>query len=115
MVETEAELPPGFEFLEPYARTWGKLETQIERYEFRQSSSMTELKQFYDIAALRLDEIFGHLDRFPMRDLPPSEALLFRTIMAMTEVAQSVEIFNQPRVPYAPFPHEMVLEWNSHE
>ena len=115
MTEVEAELPPGFAFLEPHAKIWGKLDTQLERYELRQSSSMKELKLFYDLASPRLDEIFEHLDRFPMDDLPPPEALLYRTVMAMTEVAQSVEIFNQPRVPYAPFPHEMVLEWNSHE
>jgi hypothetical protein len=110
-----AVLPQGFEALQPFAATWGKLESQEERYLLRQHSSMTELKQFYDAAAPRLDEVFDYLDKFPMDKLPDSEALLYRTVLGLTEAAMAIEVFNQPCVPYAPFPHKMAIEWNEYK
>ena len=104
-------LPEGFEALAPYAETWGKLESQEDRYLLRQHSSMKELKAYYDAAAPRLNEIFDHLDKFPMENLPEPEALLFRTVLGLTDAAQSVEIFCHPRLPYAPFPHQARQEW----
>lgn len=108
-------LPAGFEALAPYADTWGKLDDQASRYLFRQESSMKELKAYYDAAAPRLDEIFDHLDKFPMDDLPEAEALLYRTALGLTEAAMAIEVFNQPCVPYAPFPHHMAIEWNEYK
>lgn len=109
------ELPAGFEALAPFAGTWGKLDSQEERYLQRQHSSMTELKAFYDAVAPRLDEIFDHLDKFPMDKLPDAEALLYRTTLGLTEAAMAIEVFNQPCVPYAPFPHKMAIEWNEYK
>ena len=43
--------------------------------------------------------------------LPEAEALLFRVVLGLTEASQAVEIFGQPRVPYAPFPHSVAMEW----
>jgi hypothetical protein len=108
-------LPDGFEALAPYAETWGKLESQLDRYLLRQKSTMAELRAFYDAAAPRLEAAFSHLDEFPMDDLPPGEALLYRTILGLTEVAQAIEVFNQPGVPYAPFPHVMAIEWHEYK
>ncbi len=105
-------LPKGFEALEPFAHTWGSLHSQEERYLFRQDNSMQQLKAYYDATAPRLDEIFTHLEQFPMDDLPESEALLYRTVLGLTEAAMAIEVFNQPRVPYAPYPHKMAIEWN---
>jgi hypothetical protein len=116
MTETATvELPKGFAALEPFTETWGKLESQEERYLQRQHSSMKELKTFYDAVAPRLDEIFDHLDKFPMEKLPEPEALLYRTTLGLTEVAMAIEVFNQPCVPYAPFPHKMAIEWNEYK
>ena len=113
MTDTVA-LPAGFEALAPYAETWGKLESQEERYLQRQHSTMKELKAYYDAAAPRLNEIFDHLDKFPMDALPEPEALLYRTTLSLTEAAMAIEVFNQPCVPYAPFPHKMAIEWNEY-
>lgn len=113
MSET-VSLPAGFEDLAPYAKTWGGLEDQASRYLHRQHSSMKELKAFYDAAAPRLNEIFDHLDQFPMDALPEPEALLYRTTLGLTEAAMAVEVFNQPCVPYAPFPHNMAIEWSEY-
>jgi hypothetical protein len=115
MTATGVSLPDEFKSLAPYADTWGRLDSQLERYLQRQKSSMDELKAFYDAAAPRLDEVFNHLDKFPMDALPPSEALLYRTILGLTEVAQAIEVFNQPGVPYAPFPHNMAIDWSEHK
>lgn len=108
-------LPKGFEALQPFAETWGKLESQEERYLQRQHSSMKELKAFYDAAAPRLNEIFDHLEKFPTDNLPKPEALLYRTTLGLTEVAMAIEVFNQPCVPYAPFPHKMAIDWNEYK
>jgi hypothetical protein len=115
MTAIDVSLPGEFEALAPYAKTWGGLENQAERYLLRQKSTMAELKEFYNAAAPRLDEVFNYLDQFPMDALPPSEALLYRTILGLTEVAQAIEVFNQPGVPYAPFPHNMAIEWNEYK
>lgn len=105
-------LPEGFQDLAPYAEVWGQLEDQEERYLKRQHSSMKELKAYYDATAPRLNEIFDHLDKFPMDELPESETLLYRTALGLTEAAMAIEVFNQPCVPYAPFPHNMAIEWS---
>jgi hypothetical protein len=108
-------LPEGFEALAPFADSWGKLTSQEDRYLLRQHSTMTELKTYYDATAPRLNEIFDHLDKFPMDKLPESEALLYRTALGLTEAAMAIEVFNQPCVPYAPFPHKMAIEWTEYK
>ncbi len=105
-------LPAGFEALAPYAVVWGLLETQDLRYLQRQQSTMVQLRAFYDATAPRLNEIFDHLDMFPIDALPEPEALLYRTALGLTEVAMAIEVFGQPCVPYAPFPHKMAIAWS---
>ena len=114
MSETEL-LPDGFEGLAPYAATWGRLDSQKDRYLLRQQSTMTDLRAFYDAAAPRLEEIFAHLEKFPMDALPPEEALLFRITLGLTEVAMAVEVFNQPGGPYAPAQHHIDIDWTEYK
>ena len=104
-------LPNGFEYLAPFAATWGQLDNQEDRYLLRQASSMDDLRAFYDAAVPRLEEVFTHLEKFPMDALPPSEALLYNTILGLSEVGQAIEVFNQPTVPYAPRDHRVKVEW----
>src|SRR3546814_16718219 len=80
------ELPEGFEALERWAKIWGALGSQNERYLQRQSSSLPELRNYYDAITPRLNEIFDHLDKFALESLPEHEALLFRTVLGLTEV-----------------------------
>jgi hypothetical protein len=107
----DTSLPKRFEALAPFAAVWGQIDSQGGRYVQRQSSTVAELRAFYDAVAPRLDEIFDHLDKFPMDDLPAPEALLYRTVLGLTEAGQALEVFGQPGVPYAPFPHKMDIEW----
>jgi len=43
--------------------------------------------------------------------LPEAEARLYRTVLGLTEASQAVEVFGQARVPYAPYPHSVKMEW----
>jgi hypothetical protein len=108
---SNALLPDGFEFLEPFAAAWGDLTSQDQRYRARQSLGMDELQAFHEALATRLEQVFSHLDKFPMDALPEQEARLYRIALGLTEAAQAVELFGQPRVPYAPYPHHPVQEW----
>lgn len=109
-----ATLPARFSFLEPFAATWGDLETPGARYLQRQTSTMAELRAFHQAAAYQLEEIFNHLDSFPPGGLPPAEARLYRTVMGLAEVMQAVETFGAPRVKNAPIPHHLETVWADH-
>ena len=72
---------------------------------------MERLTAYYDAVCPRLQSIFEHLGTFSYGlPLPASEELLFRVVMAMTEVAQAVEVFGQPTVPLAPENHSVKIE-----
>jgi hypothetical protein len=108
---SEIQLPASFCDLSPFLAEWGSLETQDERYRQRQVLRMDRLNAYYEAVSPRLKAIFDHLDAFPYGPpLPPPEALLFRLVMAMSEVAQAVEVFGQPTVPHAPENHSVGIE-----
>jgi hypothetical protein len=112
---SETKLPESFDDLSPFVSEWGNLETQDERYRQRQRLSMDRLNAYYETVCPRLKAIFDHLDSFPYGPfLPPAEALLFRVVMAMSEVAQSVEVFGQPSVPWAPEDHSVPIRVVAH-
>lgn len=108
---TTSPLPKQFAALEAFARSWGDLRTPRERYLMRQSSRMEDLREFHAAAAPRLNEIFDYLDGFPQSDLPEPQARLFRTVLGLSEVMQAVEVIGQPRVKYAPYPHDLDTVW----
>jgi hypothetical protein len=107
MLDSDA-LPQGFEDLEPFVSEWGELDTQDQRYQRRQQLPMERLMAYYSAVAPRLRAVFDHLDRFAFDALLPApEALLFRTVMGMSEVAQAVEMYGRPTVPKAPAGHSV--------
>ncbi|MDP3552244.1 MAG: hypothetical protein Q8R81_17815 [Novosphingobium sp.] len=105
------QLPPQFAFLEPFVDDWGSLATQDERYRKRQDLSQAKLEAFHAALAPRLEEVFTYLDTFDPAALPAAEALLFRVVLGLTEASQAVEILGQPRIPHAPYPHTVNMEW----
>jgi hypothetical protein len=110
-MSSETQLPASFSDLSPLVAEWGSLKTQDERYRQRQRLPMERLNAYYETVCPRLKAIFDHLDSFPYGPpLPAPEALLFRLVMAMSEVAQAVEIFGQPTVPHAPENHSVRIE-----
>lgn len=111
MNQQEAILPKGFEDLAPFIDEWGGLQMQDERYQRRLQLPMERLVAYYDAVKPRLPAIFHHLDHLPFdKPLPAPEALLFRVVMAMSEVAQAVEVFGEPTVPSAPPDHRVNVE-----
>jgi hypothetical protein len=108
-------LPEQFSFLEPFAATWGDLHSQNERYLKRQQLSYADLEAFHLALSGRLEEVFSYLDGFDPDALPEPEARLYRTVLGLTEASQAVEVFGQPRVPYAPYPHSVPMEWAGYQ
>lgn len=108
---SHVSLPEQFAYLEPFVAIWGNLRTQDERYLKRQELPLGQLEAFHTALAPRLEEVFVHLDMFDPKALPEAEALLFRVVLGLTEASQAVEIFGQSRVPHAPFPHSVNMEW----
>jgi hypothetical protein len=72
---------------------------------------MDDLREFHRVAGNRLPEIFDYLDGFPQGDLPPPEARLYRTVLGLAEVMQAIEVFGEPRVKNAPYPHDIDVVW----
>lgn len=91
-----AELPEGFDELEPFV-AWS-LETEPERCAKRQASSMRELQALYDAVLPRAEEIFAYLDKFPLDAMPVAARRLFLLTLALAEVAPAVELFGQVSV-----------------
>lgn len=89
-------LPSAFAELEPYAQTWC-LPTEAERWDRRMSSSMTELREFYDAVFPRLEEAIEYCDKFPLDDLPDDALHLLHLIYSLIMVAMSVEVMHQIR------------------
>jgi len=90
-------LPPEFADLEPYA-AWS-LERESQRYAARLSSTMDELRAFYDAAFPRLDDAMVYLDRFDVRALPDDARRLLWLCYSLVNVSFPVEVWSQPRVP----------------
>src|ERR1700730_2835993 len=92
----ERQLPAQFAELEPFLG-WS-LATERERTAKRQTSSMPEIKAFYDAMLARLGEILNHLDDFTQEDPPDDVKRLFLLSMSLAEVTPAVENFGQPSV-----------------
>ncbi len=92
----DASLPEAFRDLEQWS-AWA-LETEKERSDKRQASTIEELKDFYDAMLARTDEALSYIDQFPLDDLPPDAQRLFLLTLSLAEVAPAVEQFGQPQV-----------------
>ena len=99
-------LPAGFEEFE-YFLDWA-LPTQTERSDKKMSSSFEQIQALYDLG-MRDDNIrraLAHCDRYPLHEMPPDAATLFRITLSMAEVRPQVELYRQV---HSPFPGEEVL------
>ncbi len=93
----EPGLPQAFRDLEPWM-PWS-LETERERSEKRQASSMEEIRGLYDAVLPRMDEALTYLDQYPLDAMPTDARRLLLLTLSLAEVAPAVELFGQPRVP----------------
>lgn len=92
----DAMLPTAFAELEDLARIWC-LATEAERWNQRMSSSMAEMREFYDAFFPRLEEAIDYCDKFPLDDMPEDAVHLLHLIYSLVMVAMAVEIFHQPK------------------
>jgi hypothetical protein len=90
-------LPPAFAELEQFIE-WA-LPDERERYLKRLSSSMSDLREFYDAAVMRADDARKYLDSFDYPDLPPDALRLLWMMFSLIVVSYAVDVFGQPRVP----------------
>ena len=91
----DALLPSAFAELEPYAQTWC-LATETERWNTRVSSTMPEMRDFYNAFFPRLEEAIDYCDKFALDSMPDDALNLLHMIYSLIMVAMAVEIMHQP-------------------
>ena len=90
-------LPAQFADLDDMAVEWA-LPTQTSRLEKRLSSSMEEIREFYDRLVPRLEQMLDYLDQFPLQAMPADAQHLLNLAFAAAMLAPAVEMFKQPAV-----------------
>jgi len=92
----ESLLPAAFRDLEPWL-AWS-LETEKERSDKRQASTMEELRAFYDAMVARMEEVMAYMEQFSLDSMPVDVHRLFLLMLSLAEVAPAIEQFGQPSV-----------------
>jgi hypothetical protein len=93
-----AMLPAEFADLEAFAPAWC-LASEPERWSKRLSSTMTEIRAFYDAIVPQAEAVITHLDNFSLDALPEEETNLLHLVYSMIQVSFPVECWHQPNVP----------------
>lgn len=92
-----AQLPEGFQALEPWVAEW-VLPDAVARMARRQSSDIADLRRFYD-AVLPLGEAaLEYLRQFQLGEMPPAAERLLKLMLSLAEVAPAVEWYGGPQV-----------------
>lgn len=102
-------LPAGFAALEPFAATWGADSTN-ERMHARATSSMAEIRAFYETALQHAEAAMAHCEQFPLDTMPDDAARLYRIVLGLVQAAVAVELHGQPRAPGTPWPNSIRIE-----
>jgi hypothetical protein len=91
-----SQLPEQFSDLESLVE-WS-LPTESARNAKRRSSSMEQLRQFYETMLPRTEAVLEHLDKFPLDQMPEKERRLLFLALSLAEVANAIELFKNPSV-----------------
>jgi len=86
------DLPAGFETLAPFAREWAHLD-EAGVVKKRLSSSIEDLRAFYDAGTPLLSAILVYLKERSIGSLTPGEDALFKTTLALLEVSFTFEVY----------------------
>lgn len=100
-------LPEQFKDLESMSQ-WS-LPTERERNAKRLSSSIEELRTFYNAMLPRAEAILSYLDGFTLDKMPDAERRLLYMALSLAEVANAVELFKNPAVIDGFDPRRVVL------
>lgn len=110
-VTLDISLPRGFESLAHLAGEWAHA-TENARREKRSTSSMPELRAYYDLVGPLVPAIADHLDTFAVSALlPDPDRRLFQLAQMYMEVAWAVELVGEPEEPGQVPRHR----WHIHE
>ncbi|AJP47629.1 hypothetical protein PG1C_02410 [Rugosibacter aromaticivorans] len=85
---------PELSALEAHIAAWG-LPTTEHRLSKRLSSSMDEVRAFYDAMLPKLPEVIDYLNQFPLDGIPKNDNPLVWATLAMCEVDNAVNKWNR--------------------
>jgi hypothetical protein len=94
----DARFPAEFSDLEPFAAAWC-LSTEGERWARRMTSSIDEMRVFYDAIFPRIEAILAYCDGYPLDALPEDAEHLLKLTLSFVMVSFPVEVWNQARIP----------------
>lgn len=100
----DTRLPAGFEELEPFVDKWA-VDDIPTRIAVRSTSSMEDIRTFYDAIVPRTVEAMALIDRHGLSDLPDDVARLCKLVLALASAATAIEIHGQPTAPGSPYPN----------
>jgi hypothetical protein len=83
-------LPPGFEALEPFVKSWA-IAGSANRAQRRNASDEAERIDFYEAAKAAAPTALAFLDRKPLRDFDEREERLMNLMLTLAHVALAVE------------------------
>lgn len=97
-----AKLPPAFSDLQQYLE-WA-LPSETQRRRKRESSSMEEIREFYDAMVTKLPAVLEHFKAAEERAGGPDNVddetkLLFTLMLGFAEASLSIEVHKSPTVP----------------
>ena len=93
----EAMLPQGFASLEPLVADWVLADTRA-RIEKRRTSTIEQIRAFYDAMLPMADGALDYLRDFTLGALPPEGERLLKLMLSLAEIAPAIEWYNAPEV-----------------
>ena len=84
-------LPSAFRDLQGFVEEWS-LASEKDRHLKMLSSSIDELRIFYDAVLPRMDAIKEYLDALPLESLPEDARTLFNLAMTFVETAHPIDL-----------------------
>jgi hypothetical protein len=96
-MKSDPLLPQGFESAERYLRGW-VLPDSAARSMKRQTSTMEEIRAFYDTMLPIAGAAADYLREYNLGSLPPEGERLLKLMLSLAEIAPAVEWYNAPKV-----------------
>lgn len=93
-----AMLPAPFADLEPFAEKWA-LPTEPQRLAKRMTSSMLDIRAFYDAVTPRAEDAMAYLEQFPLDGLDEKQTNLLHLLYSMIQASFPIECWGQQNVP----------------
>jgi hypothetical protein len=92
------KLPAAFSTLQPFAGKWS-LPTECERNRTHLSSTIQEIREFYDAMLVHADAVLARFRALDAQGQHPSlteeDRNLFYLLLSLAEVSQSIEVHGQ--------------------